>query len=630
MLKSPFTAAAPRTAAPRLFVGRDAEIPQLARAFEAGQSIVLWGVGGIGKTALAHQIIARQGWRFGDPPAIAFHSCENGLGVDALLDSLPSQLPFAPTGQGLPPDERRAAVLASLVGRRVLLVVDNFETAADRETFLDFLAALPGGCLALITTREAVRCPGWLLLELKPLADPAAARLLAAHLPNPQTLVEQAAGAQALLQQTAGHPLAIELAAALTRDWPDLAALAAALASRRAQLADAALHGVPERLRSLEASLTLSFDRLPPAGQQALTALAVFYTPFSDAGAAAVTDLAPAAWRQTRDLLRTRSLLYQDGEQNRFHPLVRDFGLARLADPAPAQRRAAEFLTDRWQGGEPVTPQEVLAVPRHWLAAGDWRAAASAAAYLTGGHDHSLDRRGYWNEIAVVLRIVVELSPAGEAETVVDLWNCLSNVLRLAGDYTNALASAQRGLAVARQVGDRLGEANVLQAIGDVQQFRDDRAGALASYGQALDLFRQVGDRLGEANVLQAIGDVQQFRKEMAGALASYGQALDLFRPVGARLGEANVLLSLGDLTRQTHDYTQAWQYYTQAQQHYAIIEDVYSQARVLYRMGDALVEQQRKKEAIPFYEEAIARWRAIGMTDLVDSILLPRLQAAQ
>ena len=162
---------------------------------------------------------------------------------------------------------------------------------------------------------------------------------------------------------------------------------------------------------------------------------------------------------------------------------------------------------------------------------------------------------------------------------------------------------------------------------------------ASLDYAQnSLTLYRLLSDGsstsqtvlLGEANVLQAIGDVQQFRKDMAGALASYGQAQELYRQVGDRLGEANVLLSLGDLARQSHDYAQAWQHYTQAQQHYTTIDHVYSQARVLYRMGDALVEQQRKKEAIPFYEQAIARWRAIGMADLVSSILLPRLQSAQ
>ncbi len=76
----------------------------------------------------------------------------------------------------------------------------------------------------------------------------------------------------------------------------------------------------------------------------------------------------------------------------------------------------------------------------------------------------------------------------------------------------------------------------MLQAMGDVQQFRKDMQAALASYEQALGLFRQVGSKLGEANVRKAMGDVQQFRKDMQAALASYEQALGLFRQVGYQL----------------------------------------------------------------------------------------------
>ncbi|MFZ1595115.1 MAG: tetratricopeptide repeat protein, partial [Anaerolineae bacterium] len=291
----------------------------------------------------------------------------------------------------------------------------------------------------------------------------------------------------------------------------------------------------------------------------------VFYTPFSDAGAAAVADLSPAAWSQARELLRTRSLLYQEGERCRFHPLVRDFGLARLTDPAAAQRRAAQFLTDLWQSGGDVNPHEVLAVPRHWLAAGDWPTAAGTAADLTGGHDRSLDRRGYWNEIAVILRIVIESRQIGQEETVVDLWNRLSNVLRLAGDYTNALASAQRGLALARQVGARLGEANVLQAIGDVQQFRDDREGALALYGQALELFRQVGDRLGEANVLAASGQLDLTRGQPIQAQILLHEAVQIYEAIGSRYSIAAQTGNYGWTLRRIGQAEQARPYLLQA-----------------------------------------------------------------
>ena len=162
----------------------------------------------------------------------------------------------------------------------------------------------------------------------------------------------------------------------------------------------------------------------------------------------------------------------------------------------------------------------------------------------------------------------------------------------------------------------RLGEANVLRAIGDVQQFRDDMAGALASYGQALDLYRQVGDRLGEANVLAAIGDVQQFRKEMAGALASYGQALELYRQVGSRRGEANVLVAMGQLELIRGQPTQAKILLHEAVQIYEAIGDRYSIAAQIGNYGWTLRRIGQAKQARPYLLEAARLFEEIGLTD--------------
>ena len=74
-------------------------------------------------------------------------------------------------------------------------------------------------------------------------------------------------------------------------------------------------------------------------------------------------------------------------------------------------------------------------------------------------------------------------------------------------------------------VGDRLGEANVLQAQGDVLAFQDRRDAALGKYEAALLLFRAAGARLGEANVLKAQGDVLAFQKQNDAALGKYEAA---------------------------------------------------------------------------------------------------------
>lgn len=85
----------------------------------------------------------------------------------------------------------------------------------------------------------------------------------------------------------------------------------------------------------------------------------------------------------------------------------------------------------------------------------------------------------------------------------------------------------------AEKIGDRLGEANVLRAIGDVQQFRKDNEAAVQSYEQALGLFRAVGDRLGEANVLAAQGQAALSGDQEAADLL-LEQALAIYRAIGS------------------------------------------------------------------------------------------------
>jgi tetratricopeptide (TPR) repeat protein len=132
------------------------------------------------------------------------------------------------------------------------------------------------------------------------------------------------------------------------------------------------------------------------------------------------------------------------------------------------------------------------------------------------------------------------------------------------------------------------------------------------------------------ANVLQAIGDVQQFRDERDAALKSYAHALELFRSVGARLGEANILLSLGAIKRATGNVLDARADFQNAFAMYRNIGDAYSQARALYRLGDCAADEKNWDDVLQFYRQAADLWSSIGMTDLVQQILTPRIQAVE
>ena len=123
---------------------------------------------------------------------------------------------------------------------------------------------------------------------------------------------------------------------------------------------------------------------------------------------------------------------------------------------------------------------------------------------------------------------------------------------------------------------------------------------------------------------------MQNFRKEIDAALESYSQSLALFRQVGDRLGEANVLLSFGQMKLTEGDTKGARSDFQTALQTYRHIGDQYSQARALYRLGDCELGEHQPAKAFAAYQEAADLWNRIGLSDLVQQILVPRIKRAE
>ncbi|MBV9790313.1 MAG: helix-turn-helix transcriptional regulator, partial [Chloroflexi bacterium] len=142
-----------------LFVGRDADLRQLARTFTASRTAAIGqpeiaaatGLGGIGKTQLACEFVHRYGqyfaggvfWlNFADPAAVAAEVAACG-GADAMH--------LGDTFDALPLNEQVKLVLAAWAGPQPrLLVFDNCE---DEALFQKWWPTY-GGCSVLITSRR--------------------------------------------------------------------------------------------------------------------------------------------------------------------------------------------------------------------------------------------------------------------------------------------------------------------------------------------------------------------------------------------------------------------------------------------------------------------------------------------
>ena len=110
-----------------------------------------------------------------------------------------------------------------------------------------------------------------------------------------------------------------------------------------------------------------------------------------------------------------------------------------------------------------------------------------------------------------------------------------------------AADNRDEALRLFRALGDRRGQAWVLNEAGMVQQLTGDYPAASATLAQARDLFCEIGDRQGQAQALLQLGVVQQLTRDQHAA-ASLMQALQLFHDLGDRRGEAEAASNLSGL----------------------------------------------------------------------------------
>jgi predicted ATPase len=638
------------------FVGREQELQAIRDLLlqPRVRLLTLTGTGGSGKTRLALEVAGYVLDRFAD-----------GACLVELASLADPQLVLPRIAEVLGIEGPSGAALVDgladhLRGKRLLLVLDNFEHLLEAAPSLSGLLAACPHLKALVTSRAVLHLSGEHDFTVPPLAFPETAAVPALEqlleYEAVRLFVERAQAAQAdfgLTSQNApavaeicrrldGLPLAIELAAARIRHLPPLA-LSARLERRLPLLADGPLD-LPARQRTLRATITWSYELLAPGEQLLFRRLGVFAggCTLDAAAVCAGTGGLPLDILDGLGALLDKSLLRREdspGGEPRFQMLetVREYALEQLEASGEAEllrrRHALYFLAFAEQADQGLR----TAAQTEWLV----RLQAeqdNLRAALTWGRAQATTRAGatdgeYWLRLAGALSwfwhmrghvgegrawLEAALAMGGEAPAAVRA-NALIGAAIMAerqGDYAQAVVALEEGLALHRQVGNQRGAALALGYLGIVARYQGDYDRSETLLEESAGLYEASGDHWGAAWAMANLARVPEFRGDWARATALLQQGLAVFRQEGDSWGTARMLVFLGNVAcaQGQHDRAQAlFEESLALPRDPRDVGDRWSIANALHGLADVAHAQGSYQQAAAHYAGSVALRHEIG-----------------
>ena len=574
-MTAPWMQRAALPAEPTPLVGRQLEVAAVASLLGRPDTrlVTLIGAGGTGKTRLANAAARAVA---GDGTRVAFVDLSAVTDPSLVLPTAAHML-GAEEGTG----ETAVDTVVEALGRGpALLVLDNFEQVLDAAPSVAALLTATSGLSLLVTSRAPLRIASERVYPVSPLPVPQQGARTAESMQDVPAVRLYVERARATFPQFAltddnaeavgricrgldGLPLALELAAARVRTLgPE--GTAARLGERLSLLSRGA-RDLPERQRSLRATLDWSVQLLDGPAQRLLATLAVFSGGASLEAIEAVWDGDDAA-ASLDDLLDAALVTHgsaPDGTR-RFGMLdtVREYALELLAghgEEVAVRDRHLDWCL-RLVEGEGLYWQRVVDAP--WLdqieLEHDNMRAALAHARSTEDIERELRLatalryfwrvRGYVEEgrrrLDEVLAMSAGVDPALRARILSE-----AGVMSFtAGDYARSKALWQEALPLIESLGDEREIGRALAELGACHHAQGDLSGATSYYEASNEALGRAGDTQSQSVILSNLASVYHGLGELDRAIETSHDALRVAEELDDADGIAFTSLNIGEI----------------------------------------------------------------------------------
>ncbi len=557
---------------PERFIGRRRELRKIQRAFWEGTTttLLLFGAGGVGKTALAGKLVMGLKADGYEVFCLSFRPENNWRFL------LSSRIPFSLDDKRREAYEReisnrndlvfQAECLFSLLleqfDGKVAFLFDNLESVQDPSTCavtdieLSDLIAMAldlqeDGLRLVLTSRWTL--PEW-PEQLHFIGKPVYRDFLAVAQQQklPKEFLTDSKRLRQAYEVLGGNYRALEFFAAALQEMNSI----------EEELIVASLRGATEEIQT-NMLLELVYSHRTAVEQQLLRTLVAYEVPVAIEGVKALVldelerpEIALDALLSVSLIERTENKSWLT-EEFLVSPLVRDWLLRKGGATFFREQlqRAAGYL--QWLlENERRTFEQAIVTYAALIAAG-----MNEEAYriTLGWIVEPMNRAGLYQVLLDTW--LPPVCSSTHPQTVADALNQIGKQYLHIAHYDTALDYLKRSLAIQQEIGDKSGEGTTLGNIGNIYHARGDYDTALDYLKRSLAIIEEIGDKSGEGTTLNNISQIFKARGDYETALDYLKRSLAIRQEIGDKSGEGTTLGNIGNIYHARGDYDTALDY---------------------------------------------------------------------